>query len=324
MMPGRTLHRLATHICTPKTLERVIEPAIADLQKEYAGTDRESRRVRVLLRGYVSILKVMVVCAVSVSGTSSDEWGAIGRTMAWSLALSLAVTVLLMLPPLSVVDARPSPSRKLFLAGLIPQAVPLALPIGLTFGIAFGLAGRAVTRAMVKVVLLMALGVSMGSFMTLVSVMPAANQAYRESAARVLGRSGPLTKGASEMTLSELDREVVIAAAAGDVRRANDYAWTLHLRFALSVASVVLAAFLFATSGMGAASRGLLAFTGCFAYWALLYLGQAFAVYSPLAPSVAGTVSPWIGAWLPNIVLGAVAIVTAPWRSSRLRVSWSG
>ena len=36
MMPGRTLHRLAARLCSAKTLERIVEPAIADLQKEYA------------------------------------------------------------------------------------------------------------------------------------------------------------------------------------------------------------------------------------------------------------------------------------------------
>jgi hypothetical protein len=36
MMPGRTLHRLATLICDAKSLGRVVEPAIADLQKEHA------------------------------------------------------------------------------------------------------------------------------------------------------------------------------------------------------------------------------------------------------------------------------------------------
>ena len=45
MMPGRTLHRLAAHICSAKTLERVVEPAIADLQKEFAA--RIARRARV-------------------------------------------------------------------------------------------------------------------------------------------------------------------------------------------------------------------------------------------------------------------------------------
>ena len=36
MIPGRILHRLAAAVCSAKTLERVVEPAIADLQKEHA------------------------------------------------------------------------------------------------------------------------------------------------------------------------------------------------------------------------------------------------------------------------------------------------
>ncbi len=318
MMPGRTLHRLATHICSAKTLERVVEPAIADLQKEFAGADRGARRAWVLLTGYVAILKVIFLCAVSVSTLSTDARSAIGRTMKWSIALMVAVTALLMLPPLASVDARIS---LVSLGTLIPQAVPLAIPIGIAFGIAFGMADRPPTGAVVKAVLLFACAASIVSFVTLAWVMPAANQAFRESVVHARGQSGPLMKGASEMTLSELDREVTIAAAAANPRRADDYAWSLHLRFALSVASVVLAVFLFATSGRGAASRGLLAFAACLAYWALIYLGQAFAVYTPVAPTVAGTMPPFIGAWLPNIVLGALAIVVASSRSSRLRGS---
>ena len=40
MIPGRALHRLAARLCSAKTLERVVEPAIADLQKEYAAPVR--------------------------------------------------------------------------------------------------------------------------------------------------------------------------------------------------------------------------------------------------------------------------------------------
>ena len=49
MMPGRTLHRLAAHICSAKTLEHVVEPAIADLQKDMPALRVLSRRGLVLL-----------------------------------------------------------------------------------------------------------------------------------------------------------------------------------------------------------------------------------------------------------------------------------
>ena len=321
MIPGRTLHRLAAHICSAKTLEQVVEPAIADFQREYVSAGRSSalRRAWVLFDGYFAVLEVLM-CGLGVSIATDDDRRAIIRILAWSLTLTVAFIGLLMLPPLSIVEARLS---SIFLAGLIPQAVPLAIPIGLTFGIAFGTAGRPATRGIAKVILLCALLASLISFVTLVWAMPAGNQAYRESIAQADGVAGPLVKDQSEMTLSELEREAAIAAAAGNMRRADGYAWSFHLRFALSAASVVLAVFLLVIAGNGAVSRGLLALAACFVYWALIFIGQGLAVYSPIAPAFASTIPVFVGAWLPNVALIATAIVIASSRSSRLRGSFT-
>lgn len=317
MIPGRTLHCLAACICSARTLERVLEPAIADLQKEYLAVHERHlvRRASVLLTGYSAILRAMAMCALTPSVASRDERRALIRTIAWSCALTAAMTGLLMLPPLSIVEDRALSSS--FLAGLIPQALPLAIPIGLTFGIAFGLAGRTWSRAARRVVLLFALVASAVSFITLAFVMPAGNQAYRESVARIAGVPEQPTKGPNEMTFSELDREAAVAVAAGNVRRASNYAWSYHLRFALSAASVVLAGFLLATGVRGVATRGLVALTACFAYWALIFIGEGLSVYSPIAPVFEGTIPVFAGAWLPNIVFAASTILIASSRSSR-------
>jgi lipopolysaccharide export LptBFGC system permease protein LptF len=223
------------------------------------------------------------------------------------------------LPPLLIVEDRALLS--ISLTGLIPQALPLAIPIGLTFGIAFGMAGRTSSRGTRKVVLVFALLASVVSFITMAWVMPAGNQAYRESVARAEGSTGLLIKGPSEMTFSELDREGATAAAAGDNRGAGEYAWSLHLRFALPVASIVLAGFLFAIAVRGAAMRALIALIACFAYWALIYVGEGLSVHSPIAPAFAGTIPAFAGAWLPNVVFAASAILIVFVRSSRLRSS---
>src|SRR5688500_839172 len=179
MIPGRTLHRLAARVCSGRTLERVVEPAIADLQKEFLDVNQTNvfRSVTVLVGGYVAILKVIVMCALSVSVATDDDRRAIVRTLAWSLTLTVAVTGLLMWPPLSIVEGRLS---SIFVAGLIPQAVPLAIPIGLTFGIALGMAGRTATRGITRVILFSALLASLVSFATLAWVMPAGNEARSE------------------------------------------------------------------------------------------------------------------------------------------------
>lgn len=316
MIPGRALHRLALCLCSPKTLERVVEPAIADLQKEYAETEptEQIRRARALIAGYVAIAKVIAMCALSVSGTTDDERRAIVRTAAWSFTLTVVCTAVLMLPPLSIADGDLS---SIFLAGLIPQALPLAIPIGLTFGIAIGLGHRPADRRVAQVVLLCALLATLVSFVTLAWVMPAANQAYRESIARAAGITGELIKGTSEMSFSELDRHVAMASAAGDTRDADGYAWSFHLRFALSAASFVLAGFLLATAVRRVAMRALISLAACFAYWALIFVGEGAAVYSPAAPGFAGSIRVAAGAWLPNIVFAAAALFIASSRSRR-------
>ena len=320
MMPGRMLHRLAAVVCSPDTLERIVEPAIADLQKEYAQPRTSTAgRARALTTGYTAILQVIAMCALSFSLATDDDQRAIVRTMAWSFAFTIAFTLALMLPPLSIVEARAS---SVFLAGLISQAVPLAIPIGLTLGIALGMAGRAATKAVTRVILLSAVLASLFSFVTLAWVMPAGNQAFRQSVARATGITGQLIKGPNEMTFSELHREAAIAAAAGNVTQASRYAWSFHVRFALPVASIMLAGFLLATSVRRRVMRVFTALLACFAYWALIFVGEELAVFSPVALAYAGTTPAVVlGAWLPNVAFASLAMIIVSSRSSRLRGS---
>jgi NDP-sugar pyrophosphorylase family protein len=55
--PGSRLVSLADFFCSPKTLERVIRPAIADLQHEYCqalAENRKDKAIWVCIRGYFS------------------------------------------------------------------------------------------------------------------------------------------------------------------------------------------------------------------------------------------------------------------------------
>lgn len=309
MIPGRRLHRLAARVCCSATLERIVEPAIADLQKEYAeaATRGTAERVWTLVRGYLAILEVIVMCGFGVSVATDDDRHVIVRTVAWAFALTVLFAVFLMLPPMIIVDGSFS---DVFLVGLVPQAVPLAIPLGFTFGIAIGMARRTPTGAVMRAILACAVLGSLLSFATMGWILPGANQAWRESVARTRGISGALTKGAAEMTFSELERHAAIAVAAGDARTAGNYAWSFHIRFALAAASIVLTGLLFATAMRKAMARALVALLACFSYWALLYVGQGLA----------GTIPAVAGAWLPNVVLAAVALFIASSRSSRLRV----
>jgi hypothetical protein len=319
MIPGRLLHRVAAHICCATTLERVVEPAIADLQKEYASADRASRRAWVLVAGYFAVLKVIGVCALSVSGTTHDERRALSRTLAWSVGWISGVCALLMLPPLLNFDLTPYDWYAALT--LVPQAVPLAIPIGIAFGMACGLSARP-TMNLAKAMVIGAVAASALSFGVLAFALPAANQAFREITIRELSAQGydlassGLEKGPNEMTLTELRREEASFVAAGQTRLPRKYGFAFHLRFALAAATLALVSILLAAPITHRGVRLLIAFGACFGYWALLHAGEALAVPRTALPPAAA-------AWMPNVVFIAFALVVASSRSSRLRGSLS-
>lgn len=314
MIPGRTLHRLAAAICSEKTLERIVEPAIADLQNEYAtSTSRHLlHQVWTLGRGYSAVVMLTAVCAVGLLLETDEERDALARTFVWSMAFTLVGAGFVMLPALWMIEPGHGSTRYLVL--LAPSAIPLAIPIGLTFGVALGLAGYALSRPMARRVLLVALAASLASFVTLEWIMPAANQTFREERAWSLGHRGHLTKGPNEMTLVELSREIKVAVALGDSRNAHHKKYRFHMRLALSIATVPMAAFLLVIRQRGHAARGLVALVICAAYWILLVSGEAFSGYDRYF-------SEFGAAWLPNIVLAMATIVVMLSRSSRF--AWS-
>ena len=138
MIPGRALHRLAACICCAKTLEHVVEPAIADLQKEYASAPSECVRVQGsagrLCRDYQGDgdLRAPPVCSQPPRIATRSAGRSRGRS-----AVSLQSTACSSCAAL--LSRRQSITRWFAATTLVPQAVPLAIPIGIVFGIAFGL-----------------------------------------------------------------------------------------------------------------------------------------------------------------------------------------
>ena len=312
MIPGRALHRLAACLCSPNTLERIVEPAVADLQKEYSGASGVAGRIRILLAGYIAILKVMAMCVGRVSVDTDEDRRHLLTLLSWSAAMVAVFIVLLMVPP---VVAHPKMGWQLATT-LVPQALGVAIPIGIAFGIAFGVSGRP-TMNLAKATLLGAVAASALSFVILAWGIPASGDVFRTITFRELrarGYEGPTTgleKGYSEMTLVELRRRIAQFSADGEPRIARRYEFAFHLRFALAAATIALVSVLLAAPVSHRGWRGLLAFGACLAYWALMFTGDVGSRRGYLAPP--------LGAWLPNLVLIGTAIVIASSRSSRLR-----
>ena len=108
---------MAARIFDQKTMERVVDPMLADLQREYAEAIRRGRVWRsrwILLTGHVVFLKTIAVCGgkTALRQWTIDDRSAMSRTLAVSLAATAAGTILLTVPPLLRALVRTSDRRR--------------------------------------------------------------------------------------------------------------------------------------------------------------------------------------------------------------------
>jgi Lipopolysaccharide export system permease LptF/LptG len=294
MIPGRALHRLAARICSAKTLERAVEPTIADLQKEYVDAKHQSRSRRVvrLLTGYLAVLKVIAMTAIEKPLGADDERHALIRTFAWAAgAIVCASGVVLVL---TVVALRGMPPY--YTALMTPMMLPIAIPIGLTLGIAFGLSGRTVSRHTRNTVLVGALLATVVSYSTVTWGIAFASQSFRQSMSNAVGAHIRVSKGLHEISVSEAQRERTLAPGGDPMGMPRRLAWTYHIQLAMSFAAPVLA--LLALGVIGRGARRAVVLGACAGYYILLVAGERL-VYQGL-PAI-------VGAWLPNAIFVATA-----------------
>lgn len=301
MVPGRFLHRLARLVCGSTPFERVVEPAIADLQIESQRRLSEPtlRRIAALFLSYIAVWKVILICA-AMPERSVEERRALTRTLGWTASATLAVAVPLILIPLYGFPM--STLKRAFLIGLIPQALPLALPAGLTVGVALGLAGRVRSGQIAKDVAVLAVVMAILSLIIVAWWMPVANQAFRQSLFEATGGRGVVMRGPNEMGFSEVIREAAVNDALGNFRQARVYRWSLHNRLALPAAAVALPAFLFLMSSTQRTVRVLIAVGACLGYFTLMISGGSLAAGTP-------GINVALAAWAPNLMFGGAALL---------------
>jgi len=281
-------------------MTRLIDPVIADLRFEYAGAIRRgdvwrSRWVR--FTGYVAFWKVIGLHATARAWPEIRAWAAadnraLGRTLAFSCVVTSIATMLLMYPPLSQMVQHAEDGRiylratvdevAWLLLFLIPQAIPITLPIGVAIGVVCGLQGRAATLRTRRSVIIISVVCCALMLVTLAWIMPAANQAFRET---MSGRH-QLPKGPNELTLGEL--------------RTHGLGVQYHQRWALSFTTLALGPFAF---GLSASMRGrfrsiVIGVIASLVYYSLVY----FFIRVSFANALSGWPPPLIAVWTPNIM----------------------
>jgi hypothetical protein len=310
--PGSRLRAFAAGWCCPETMERVIDPLIADVQREHADAVRHGRvwrSRRIQIAGWLTFFKVLVVCAgthlATIERWTTDDRKSLVRAAVISAITALVITVLLVsrsAEDLPTVLLHPSPKRLLYLA---PYPFVAGIVLGGTLGIVLGLGGRALSRRLVAAAIGVALICSAIVFIDVGWVAPAANIAYRMT---VFGDADP-TPGMGEQSLIALRRKIE------QVRRESEDAPSGFLaglsfeydrRVALSFSPLVFTLFAIAMAGC-LRRRWLLGIAACAAF---LVYGWLIIVVKPwnLQPWDLRA-PPYAAAWLPNAVIGLLAAV---------------
>ena len=208
MRPGDRIRAVAAHLFAERTMERVIEPIVADLQCEYDEAVAQGAlwRARLsLLRSYFAFASALFWLGVRTTCSPRSD---VARTCVVSAVASALVTVALVIPPLfngHSWQGDPAFAARLAVT-LVPQALPLSIPAGLCVAVLWAMRGKAVTWRRVGTVLAIALAFTVVVWVVLEWMMPQANQGFRDMvAARISnGRVVALEPGLNELGLSRL------------------------------------------------------------------------------------------------------------------------
>lgn len=297
--PGSRLRALAGSVCSRRTMERVVDPSVADLQSEYAATRGESpwRRGRVLWRAYAGFWKALILHAtLSAVAASPGEGSAMRRIVSFSGVGFILFTCLLVYPPLlrDVPGSWSRADRALLTLILIPQAVPLSFPAGVCLGVLCAMRARRITARHLTIVLIVGAMASASAWIMLEWGTPRANQQFREMViARVTeGRTVHIEPGLNELGLSRLGKRT-------DGEAIRHY----HLLWALCFATIPLSVFALGMAGTirRLAPAVLLAFAAS--------LGYIMAIMA-LDNLSHGTLPQVIAAvWAPNLVFVALGVL---------------
>lgn len=295
--PGRWLRSSAQLICRPRTLERLIDPMISDLQIEYAAAlGSWRRRAVVLLSAYAGFWKALALHCVLSSGDPVEPRGdaMLRRAIGFSCLGFVLVTVLLTLPPL--VDGIPLGSGRsrpvMLILTLLPQALPISLPVGVCIGIMNAMRTSALTRQHLVVTLTIAFAATCLVLAVMEWGLPWGNQAFRQMVIAELtdGRIVHVEPGLNELGFSGLARRT-------DVPAVRHY----HLMWALGFAPIPLAVFSLAVGAhvRRAAVRAGLILAAVFAYYAVLWVSDSSIRHG----------APMLLAWAPNLLFVVVGVV---------------
>jgi hypothetical protein len=306
------LRAIVARYCSVTTMERLVDPIVADLEMESRNARSGGRvwKARcVLVTGYVGLARALlahgaerIVC--SLRDFPPGDRQAVASVMRIAAVTMAVVTALLLMPVLR--SSRDDLTLQIL---LIPQALALSPPVAITIGILYGLGGRRVSFRLAGSVLALAFIAASISFASVGWLVPASSQAYRETVARrIYAKTGAKAdvgiRGATELALTELREQIDVHTKAGREVPARRLRLAYHRRWALPFAALALA--LLAVSmtprrQAGPATLAVLAVSIIAGYYLLMLAGETFSRQESLPAFVA--------AWFPNLACAVLSAV---------------
>jgi len=299
--PGDRLRALAAGLCDQPTMQRVIDPIVADLQLEHGEAVRRGQRWRgrsIRVAAAVTLVRVMVAKMDWIP----DGRGPVMRTAAYSLAAIACVTMLFAVPTfLNPMGPQP------YYVYVIPQLLAIAIPIGLAIGIVGVLAGTALSSKVKAGVVGLAIIGAVVTFVTAGWITPAANHAARVASGQRLDELNNMDAWApAELTLGQLNERIHKSADFGlspDVGYLRFLLQIYYGRWALPAASVTLTLCMLAMAGFPKAGRRALGVTA----FVLIVGYEAAGVFAQRLNQLSA-IPVLLAAWLPNLILAAIAV----------------
>jgi hypothetical protein len=305
--PGYWLRAIATRCCGPQTVERLVDPIVADLQAEYAalGEANAWRRRRLRLTTYVAFWKALSLhVLLSLGQSPPDEAARLRRASGISMVMLALFTAALTTPSLvGPAWAGGWGYRLMLVLLLIPQALPVSIPAAMCIGILYAMRASRVTRRDLYGVIAIALFASTVVWSVVEWGLPGANQAFRELVhAQLTGRRVHIEPGLNELGFTALGQRT----DPGAVRH-------YHLLWALSFAPIPLSVFALSVAPR---IRGALPAAAFAVAVPVLYYGALWVSDWYLTNGVA---IPILAAWTPNALFLAAALGLMPlWRTKAL------
>jgi len=227
MPPGSRALAFASRWFDPATVHRTFEPLIADWQREWIDAPT-SRRLIVQLKGVLSFCVAVIFSTPAILQTHAPQ--SLTNQIARRIAIATGLGTVVLMEPL-VRETEPAWRAGLLMLFAIPGSMVLAFPFAMVtavdtirrfHGLEPHVARATVTKLAVVAVTLMVFNHGW--------VMPAANQAWRETMSR--GRFSAPVRGVREVNTLELITSPELSAAS--VRR------EINNRASLAVLPVLL------------------------------------------------------------------------------------